>query len=444
MPAKYLKHAIPKYHGTTWIAAALPKEGRDWSFGGEKSVIDADDTPPRLDGEGNWAWPKRPVFFFADPHADAGALAASLVASGGVRKTGPGHRDFKLTAAGRKATFIIGGDCFEKGPANLDLLRVVRRLIDLGARTRILAGNHDVRVMLGMRTVDRTADDRNGHFFVRLGPKVVPFLREVWDHYLEGTGALDEVPGVRECRRRLFPPKEWFGRFPAVAGTHLTEAEIKREQQRLRKKIRRFPGACKEVGLTMRHVYATALKWNQLFLEPGGEFSWYFKQMRLGYKAGSFLFIHAGLDDPMARVLRDEGVKELNRMFRRALKGEPFDFYYGSLANTIRTKYRPVDKPLTPLGAKHILKSGVRAIVHGHRNLLDGQRIVLRQSVINFECDTTLDAGTRKSEGLTGTGAGVTIIHPDGRVVGISTDFPYAKVFEPAATAKALRAGKKQ
>lgn len=447
MPSKSFKHALPKYHGKRWIDVGLPKEGRDWARGGDVSIGDEDGDSARLTKElsrltkaNAWVWPKRPLYFFTDPHADAEALAASLVACGGVKKTGPGHLDFKLTESGRRATFIIGGDCFEKGPSNLDLLQLIRRLIDLGARTRILAGNHDVRVMFGMRTVGQTADHRSGHFFVRLGPKVVPFLREVWDRYLEGTDALRDVPGIRECRRRLYPRKDWFDAFPKVATSHLTDKEIAREMVRIRKKIRRFPAACKEAGLSLRQVYAVALKWRELFLEPDGEFHWYFKRMRLSYQSGSFLFIHAGFDDPMARLLRDQGVKELNRLFKRAMKQDPFDFYYDSIGNTIRTKYRNVDKPLTQVGAKCIRRSGVHAIVHGHRNLLDGQRIMLRRGIINFECDITLDRGTRRSEGLTGLGAGVTIIHPDGRVVGISSDYPYAKVFEPAATLKALRA----
>ncbi len=38
---------------------------------------------------------------------------------------------------------------------------------------------------------------------------------------------------------------------------------------------------------------------------------------------------------------------------------------------------------------------------------------------------------SRKKEGLDGYGAGVTIVRPEGLVLGISTDFPYAKVFRP-------------
>ena len=66
------------------------------------------------------------------------------------------------------------------------------------------------------------------------------------------------------------------------------------------------------------------------------------------------------------------------------------EFYYGSLCNAIRTKYRDVDRPFTARGARRIRKMGVAAIVHGHRNLHNGQRLTLRKSTINFECDTSL------------------------------------------------------
>jgi hypothetical protein len=116
--------------------------------------------------------------FISDMHADADAFMASLVASGGVKKTGPRDKDFKLTRAGRKGRFLIGGDCFDKVPSTLRLLRVIRRLIDRGGDLQLLAGNHDIR-----------------------------------DRYLQGKNALRGIPGSRECRRLLYPPKSWFREF---------------------------------------------------------------------------------------------------------------------------------------------------------------------------------------------------------------------------------------
>ena len=56
---------------------------------------------------------------------------------------------------------------------------------------------------------------------------------------------------------------------------------------------------------------------------------------------------------------------------------------------------------------------------------------MLRQGMIHIESDITMDRNTRKKEGLDGYGAGVTIIRPEGQVIGISTDYPHAKVFQP-------------
>ena len=103
----------------------------------------------------------------------------------------------------------------------------------------------------------------------------------------------------------------------------------------------------------------------------------------------------------------------------------------GSIANAIRTKYRSTDKPLSRRGASLVHDSGIHAIIHGHRSLNAGQRIALRKDMVNFECDITMDRHSRRREGLKGAGAGVTVVHPDGHITGISSDYPRAKVFDP-------------
>ena len=77
------------------------------------------------------------------------------------------------------------------------------------------------------------------------------------------------------------------------------------------------------------------------------------------------------------------------------------------------------------------VQNDLHVIVHGHKNMRNGQRISVRKSIINFECDITLDRHSREKEGLNGPGAGVTIIRPDKKIIGISTDHPYIKVFDP-------------
>ena len=430
---------LPRYKGAERVRAKLPTEAQVWMLGKQHSVKKDDyhsaayaEEIRKVIGKEAWKWPKRTLYFISDLHADAEAFVASLVASGGVKKTGPRDEDFRLTKDGRKARFLIGGDCFDKGPSTLQLLRVIRLHIDRGANVRLLAGNHDVRTMLGFLSVGMGPDPRHDHFFIRMGPKVVPFLVEIRDNYLQGKDALRGVPNTRECRRRLYPPKRWFHEFPQHAVWAMPESTIERELGRMHSKMESFEAECDAAGLSPRMVYAAARKWQELFLQPKGEFAWYFRKLKIGHREGSFIFVHAGIDDRMAKLVADKGVKHLNRRFRKDLFSDPFDFYYGPMANIIRTKYRKVDMPLTRRGVKVLRnKKGIHAIVHGHRNLLHGQRVMLRKGIVNFECDTTLDRNTRRKEGLRGYGAAVTIFRPEGVVMGVSSDYPYIKVFEP-------------
>lgn len=418
----------------------LPTESELWLSGKQRSIVkekgqrsSSAQLLQELLSRSPWRWPKRWLFFFSDLHADADAFIASLVASGGVEKNGETDRDLKLTPAGRKADFVIGGDCFDKGPSNLRLLRVIHRLIKQGARVRILAGNHDIRIKLGISSVGMAPDPRHDHFFIRMGSKAIPMLREIADAYLQEKDTLKGIPPARTCRRLLYPPKRWFDEFPKLAGWIMPDKRAAKEVKRLREKVERFEADCTAAGLTLRKVYAAALKWQSLFLQPEGEFSWFFKRMRLACRRGSFLFVHAGVDDHTARLINRKGVRHLNRQFREHAEDEIFEFYYGPLANAIRTKYRDVDMPLTRKGVELMHDAGIRAIVHGHANRHHGQRIMLRKGMVNFECDATIDRHTRQKEGLQGEGAAVTIFHPDRLVMGISTDYPRIKVFDPAS-----------
>ena len=438
MPPNKNNTALPKYRGSRWIRDGLPTVGEPWQMGKHQSIgKDRSDhhaiaeVLERAVSHRPWKWPKRPIYFLADPHADAEAFNASLVATGGIKKTGPGDLDIKLTATGHKANFIIGGDCLDKGPSNLQLLRSIRNLIDTGAKVKLLAGNHDMRLLMGIRAMGLERDPRTEHLFVRMGPKVVPLLKEVHSQYLDKKTSLKGIPSKRECRRILYPSARWFDKFPKEAEWLMPEQTIKRELIRMRKKVDGFEDACSEAGLSMRDVYATAMKCRELFLKPKGEFAWFFRDMQLLHREGSFLFIHAGFDDRIINTVEEKSFAHLNRLFRKQSKHDLFEFYYGPLANTMRTKYREVDMPLTHHGVERAYRQGVHAIVHGHRNRTDGQRIMLRQGMIHIESDMTMDRNSRKKEGLDGYGVGVTIVRPEGQVIGISTDYPYAKVFEP-------------
>lgn len=380
-------------------------------------------------GNQEWHWPHKPVYFITDVHADADALVASLVASGCVRKTGASDNEFRLRKAARHGRLVIGGDCFDKGPDNLRVLRVIKRMKQRGANVHLLAGNHDIRVMLGMRSVGKYRNESNEHFFVRMGPKAIPLITEIDKQYV-GKSGLKRMPSNKKCQQLLYPSGQWFEQFPARAREFLSRHAIELEIERIKKKIELFEHRCDRSGLSMKQVYAAALQWQQLFLKPGGEFYWFYDRIRLFYRQGSFLFIHAGLDDEVSGMINRKGIKHLNKRFRKQLKGNELSFYHGPIANAIRTKYRARDHHLTKKGARLAHESGVHVIMHGHRNVYHGQRIALRKNMINFECDTTMDSGSRSREGLKGAGAGVTIIHPEKVILGISSDYDYVKVFD--------------
>ena len=139
-----------------------------------------------------WRWPKREIIFISDIHADGDALRSSLVAAGVFNSRA--RRTTTCSSPRASRPFIFGGDFFDKGPSNLRVLHVLKRLIDLGAKVRLLAGNHDLRVLYGMGTAGRTDDPRNGHFFARMGAKGLPFLQEIRDNYLQADDAYEGIP----------------------------------------------------------------------------------------------------------------------------------------------------------------------------------------------------------------------------------------------------------
>jgi UDP-2,3-diacylglucosamine pyrophosphatase LpxH len=428
---------LPTYKGLKWLDIELPLNSQPWLSGRQRSVAKERGQRSSTEGllrevvqRGKWQWPKQKHYFITDLHADADAFIASLVASGGVRKTGDKESALKLTSHGKDAVFVIGGDCFDKGPSNLKLLRAIRQLTQLGAKVVLLAGNHDLRIKLGIASVGMEPDPSHDHFFIRMGSKVIPMLREIVDEYLQDKDALKGVPPSRTCRRILYPPKRWFKEFPKIASWVMPEKRMAKELKRLKEKIDDFESDCEAVGLSLRHVYAAVMKWQELFLKPSGEFSWFFKQMKLVYRQGSFLFVHAGVDDRMAKLINRKGIKYINKEFRDSVNDEIFEFYYGPMANLIRTKYRDVDMPLTRKGVDLMHDAGIHTIVHGHANRYYGQRIMLRKGMIHFECDASIDRNTRIKERLKGKGAAVTIFHPKKLVMGISTDYPHIKVFD--------------
>jgi hypothetical protein len=418
--------------------SALPTRTQDWPLAAHTLRMGRDleaevslEEVRRYAADKPWLWPSRSLLFFCDIHADTDAFLLSLSASRGVRRTGDGDNDFELTRLGRQASFIIGGDCFDKGPENLRLLRCLKHLIDVGADVSILAGNHDLRTYLGLAYAGRR-ETKLQHLFVRMGKKTMPLFLEI----REAARRAGELPASTlddaEVRRRLFPGDDWYSDFKTAAAPMIPPKKLVKEIQRIREKSAELEATCKALGMTLGDLYASLTRARDMFLRPDGEFAWYFQRMTLARQEGSFLFVHAGVDDTVARVLRQGGVAALNAWYGRLFKADLFELYHGSLGNAFRTKYRDIDYPLTERGVADLHAAGIYAMVHGHRNILQGQRLTLRQGVLNFECDASVDRNTRVLEGLHGPGGASVVFQPGGRIQAISTDYPFIKDFDPA------------
>ena len=436
-PSRRLRHdpMVPDYQGREFCEMRLPVTSEAWPKFSSARVRDMasdhydavrEQLRARI-GHRPFVWPNRRMYFFCDIHADADAWRCSLIASGGVRWTGPEDDAYELTREGRDALFVIAGDCFDKGPSNLRLLRAIKILIDKGADVEILAGNHDLRTLVGLAYLGRT-EPRFAHLFVRMGKKTMPLFQEIRDEYLDpdDRSELSE----RELHHLLFPDEQWFEQFPSVAKGLVPDKKITKELKRIREKMVELPEKCEQLGLSLAHIHRAAQKACELFLHPEGEFHWYFERMDVARRWGSFLMAHAGVDDVMASVLAHENVSGANDRFHRLLADDPFELYHGPVGNMFRTKYRDFDHPFTQAGVEHMYEAGLYGIIHGHQNILRGQRVLMREGLLNFECDSSVDRNTRKVEGLSGPGGAVVVFRPDGVALGISADYAHVKVFE--------------
>lgn len=425
------------YHGAEWVAARLPQGFRPWIRPGEPFSISPGHYADQLGPEEleaytrpkPWVWPAERVFLLSDVHADADAFVDSLVASSAVRRTGPGPKDFELTDEGRAGRILIAGDCLDKGPENLRLLDSLRHLYETDATVELLAGNHDVRALIGFLAAGRKEDDL-AHLFIRMGQKVVPLLVELLERY-----GLDHVPtdtrSERAAHDKLFPDEAWYEKYPEIAKGIVPDRKIGQELVRIREKCWQFLEACYRLGLSLQDLDSIIGTFRRHFVEDGGDYRWFFADMKVAARYGSILFIHAGVDDGVIELLGTGGVEALNDAYRQSLRtGDLFRLYHGSIGNCFRTKYRETDQPLSATGVSRLFAEGIYAIVHGHRNLTSGQRMMLREGMLNFECDVSLDRNTRSLEGLPGRGAGATVIDPEGAVLGVSCDLSSAKLLD--------------
>lgn len=367
------------------------------------------------------------MIFVSDPHADAESFLRSLIAAGVIRRAGG---RIGLTPFGRAARIVLGGDTLDKGPSNLALLDAIARVLDTGAELTILAGNHDLRMRMAIGALRGDRHALNEHLFVRMGRKILPALREVQERFVP-PGALSAMPPEEECRSRLLPSPGWPDRFARAARSELRPKVIAKEIRKLSEKLDRFETDLARSGLTCRGVLAALRKCDDIFLAPNGQYAWFYGRMQAVARSGSLLFVHAGLCDDMARTLASDGVDAVNAAYEAAATSATLGFYFGPLANLVRTKYRRSDCALTGAGVEMLHRAGLHMVVQGHVNNHAGQRLLAKRGLLHLEGDITLDRTSRALEGLDGIGAGATLIFPSGDVIGLSRDHPRAKHFAP-------------
>jgi hypothetical protein len=370
----------------------------------------------------NWQSPSQDTAFFCDLHADAPAFLRSLQQAHLVSQASH-ELNLELTAQGSKTRIIIGGDCFDKGPSTLALLRMINHLIKLKPDTVLLAGNHDIRFLAGLLALKKPHDPLQGHFFARMGKKAISLLAEIYQEK-------DEHPNP--VHKAYFVDEYWSESFKKAAKTKLPKQLIKTEIQQLHLKQRSMKKAwlkrfdhCQQLD--------HAISWaHDLFIKPDGEFYPFFRKLKLLHLEGSYLFSHAGIDDTLANLIHQGQLAQINLVFQQKLhQAQLFDIYYGALGNAFRTKYRAYDWPFSAKGAQQLKAKYIFALVNGHRHHLNGQQLLVRNGLLNFECDTQLNCHCRAKDNMQSPGWSVTIFHQDGSVSAQSSDHAHLKLFQP-------------
>lgn len=370
-----------------------------------------------------WVWPLQTVFFFSDLHGDRQAFLRSLLATEEVTLR---KGKLKLSSKGKKSKWVIGGDLFDKGPSNLDLLDLVKEFIDAGADVDIIAGNHDIRTFVGIHYLG-SKTLKTAHLFTRVGGKSLTLFKEIYDKYKK---ELPKCPhSHQELLEVMFPDEEWMKEFPYFAKDIIHPDKLGKETKRIREKVQEIQEMTLELGLTLQDIWSCVMKAQDLFLNKKGEYYWVFERLELAKIYGSFLFVHGGLDDLILPEIFKRTPKELKNWFHKQLKEDAFDLYHGEIGNCFRTKYRKYDHPLTQKGVEELHKRGIFAIVHGHLNQKNGQRMIYREGMLHFQCDCSLDRNTRIKENIDNLGMAVTIFRPTGVCEALSSDYDKVKVF---------------
>lgn len=271
---------------------------------------------------------------------------------------------------------VLLGDLLDKGPSNLALLDAVRELMTQRP-TVLLVGNHDLRFLIALEQLHAPRDSAAAHFPARLGLKGLALAREL--HRAAGSPVPTESSA--SARARLEPGSGWAAAFEAV--TWANPAERARESARLERKREQLAAA---LGPTFgwQHLAQALEVGRAWFLEPSGRYAWLGAEARVCWRAGSFVFVHGGLDALGAKGLGELLAARGQDLARLRLE-DPLELYFGPVGRALRTKYRDFEPTLGEEGRAALAAAGVGALVTGHRPHPHAPHFVTRQGVLHLE-----------------------------------------------------------
>src|SRR5690606_1613756 len=158
--------------------------------------------------------------------------------------------------------------------------------------------------------------------------KTMRLFAEVYDEYVRDDPNA-EFLSDDDFKQRYFPQESWYDEFPRAIRGMIPEPKIAKELVRIRQKSEEIEAVAAQLGMRLGMLHAVLKKCDELFLSPGGEFHWFFEEMSLAYRRGSFLFVHAGVDEVTSACLAEAGVNGLNRWFDELKANDLFALYHG-------------------------------------------------------------------------------------------------------------------
>lgn len=74
-----------------------------------------------------------------------------------------------------------------------------------------------------------------------MGLKPLPLFKEIYETYIKNNKTKKhKTPSTKECRKKLFPSKNWINKFPQIAKAHLSQSAIKKDMKRTIEKMNHF------------------------------------------------------------------------------------------------------------------------------------------------------------------------------------------------------------